>query len=78
MVLVEGVLYVVFDGELVKVEPTLADWTAVTATEAELTGGLTDVVSTPNGLYLANGQAIGFVFGQEPTPFSLVRFTGSF
>ena len=78
MVLVEGVLYVVFDGELVKVEPTLADWTAVTATEAELTSGLTDVVSTPNGLYLANGQAIGFVFGQEPTPFSLVRFTGSF
>lgn len=78
MVYEDGALYVVFDGELVKVEPTLADWTSVVATEAELSGGLTDVMSTPNGFYLVNGQAIGYVFGEDPAPFTIVRFTGSF
>ncbi len=78
MIYVDGSLYVVFDGELVKVDPTLADWTAVVATEAELSGGLTDVMATPNGLYVVNGQAIGYVFGEDPAPFTIVKFTGTF
>jgi|JI10StandDraft_1071094.scaffolds.fasta_scaffold11805_3 sugar lactone lactonase YvrE len=78
MVYSNGALYVIFDGELVEVKPTLADWTAVTATEARLSGGLTDVMATPGGLYVVNGQAIGFVFGEDPDPFHIVKFTGSF
>lgn len=74
MVYRDGALFVVFDGELVRLDPTLADWSAVSASAVELTGGLTDLVSTPAGLYLQNGQAIGFVFGQDPAPFQLVRY----
>jgi len=77
MVYVDGALYVIFDGELARVEPTLGDWSAVYSTAVELPRGLTDVVDTPAGLYLINGQAIRFAFGQEPNgPFQLVRYTG--
>ncbi len=77
MVLVDGELYVVFDGELARVAPTLADWSAAFSTAVELPRGLTDVIDTPGGLYLLNGQAIRFALGQEPNgPFELVRFSG--
>lgn len=77
MVYVDGDLYVVFDGELIRVTPTLADWSAAMATAVELPRGLTDIIDTPGGLYLLNGQAIRFAFGQDPDgPFELVRYTG--
>ncbi len=77
MVHLDGELFVVFDGELARVTPSLADWSAVFSTTIELPRGLTDVVDTPGGLYLLNGQAIRFALGQEPKgPFELVRFTG--
>jgi sugar lactone lactonase YvrE len=72
----DGSVYVVFSSELVRVDPLLADWSSVETSEVDLPSGLTDVVSTPNGLYLLNGQAIGFAFGGEPEPFALTRFVG--
>lgn len=77
--LVGSDLYVVFDGELARVAPTLGDWSAAFSTAVDLPRGLTDVVATPDGgLYLLNGQAIRFAFGQDPNaPFSLTRFTGT-
>ena len=74
----DGALYVAFTSELVRVTPTLADWTSVVAEEVEVPSGMTDVVTTPNGLYLLNGQAVSYALGEEPEPFALTRFTGSF
>lgn len=74
----EGDLYVVFASELVKLTPTLADWSAVQATEVTVPNGMTDVVSSPHGLYLLNGQAIRFALGQDPDPFVLALFSGTF
>ncbi|NUO53246.1 MAG: hypothetical protein HOV80_30735 [Polyangiaceae bacterium] len=74
----DGALYVAFTSELVRVTPTLADWTSVVAEEVEIPSGMTDVVSTPNGLYLLNGQAVSYALGEEPEPFALTRFTGNF
>ena len=39
--------------------------------------GQTDVISTPNGLYLLNGQSVTFALGDTPDPFHLVKFTGN-
>ncbi len=74
----DGALYVAFTSELVRVTPTLADWTSVVAEEVDVPSGMTDVVTTPNGLYLLNGQAVSYALGEEPEPFALTRFTGSF
>jgi hypothetical protein len=60
----------------VKVTPKAADWAAATATETDQPSGLTDVVRTPGGLYLLNGQSVTFAFGNDPDPFQLVRFSG--
>jgi sugar lactone lactonase YvrE len=79
MALAGGDAYVAFSSELVRVSPTLGDWSSVTAAPAEVVDGTTDVIATPDGLYLLNGQATRFVLGQEPdAPFALVRFTGTF
>ncbi len=76
MVYANGSLYVAFTSELVKVSPILGDWSLVEATEVDVTEGMTDVVTTPNGLYLLNGQAVRYALEQEPDPFKLVRFVG--
>lgn len=78
MTYADGALYVAFTSELVRLTPTLADWTSVEATEVEVPNGMTDVVATPNGLYLLNGQAVRFATGEDTDPFALTRFTGSF
>jgi hypothetical protein len=39
---------------------------------------MTDVIVTPAGPYLLNGQAVQFAVGSEPDPFQLVRFVGTF
>lgn len=77
MVYSGGDLYVAFSSELVKVSPVLADWSAVQAVAVDVPSGMTDVVSTPGGLYLLNGQSIRYALDQTPDPFALVRFTGN-
>lgn len=77
MVYSNGDLYVAFSSELVKVSPILADWSAVEAVAVDVPSGMTDVVSTPGGLYLLNGQSIRYALDQTPDPFALVRFTGN-
>jgi sugar lactone lactonase YvrE len=74
----QGDVYVAFASELVKLTATLADWSSAVATEVTVPNGMTDVVSTPNGLYLQNGQAIRYALDQEPDPFALVLFSGEF
>lgn len=78
MVYSDGVAYVVFASELVRVTPQLADWSAAEAREVDVPNGMTDAIVTPNGLYLVNGQAIRFALDTEPDPFALVRFVGGF
>ncbi|MBK8257980.1 MAG: SMP-30/gluconolactonase/LRE family protein [Polyangiaceae bacterium] len=77
MVYHDGDLYVAFSSELVKVSPTLADFSSVNATAVDVPDGMTDVVSTPGGLYLLNGQAIRYALDQTPDPFKLTRFVGN-
>ncbi len=76
MAYVDGDLFVVFDGKLARVTPQAADWSSAVSTTVELPRGLTDVLHTPQGLYLLNGQAIGFALGNPAEPFELVRFAG--
>ena len=71
------VAYVVFTSTLVKVTPTSPDWSGTTAVSTTVSSGLTDVVATPGGLFLLNGQSLRFALGQDPDPFALTRFTGS-
>lgn len=78
MVYADGGVYVAFTSKLVRVAPKSADWAAATATAAAVTEGVTDVVNTPDGLYLLNGQAVRFALGQPTDPFALVRFAGKF
>ena len=74
--LLDGAAWVAFTSELVRVIPTTAGWGKATATEIDVPYGMTDVLATPNALYLLNGQAVAFALGQSPDPFQLVRFTG--
>lgn len=78
MTLHEGEVYVAFGSELVKLTPTRGDWTKMRAVEVTVPNGMTDVVSTPHGLYLLNGQAVRYALGHEPKPFELVLFDGDF
>lgn len=72
----DGSVYVVFSSELVRVSPTLGDWSTASADEVTVPKGMTDVVSTPNGLYLLNGQAINYALGTSTDPFVLNRYLG--
>ncbi len=79
MVWVDDALFVVFDGKLARVTATTDDWSAAESTTVEWPRGLTDVLATPAGLYLLNGQAIQFALGQRQLgPFELRRFNGVF
>ncbi|APR79010.1 Superoxide dismutase [Minicystis rosea] len=72
-----GSAYVAFTSKLIKVTPTLGDWSQATSVAVDVPSGMTDVVSTPNGIYLLNGQSVRFALGTTPDPFALVRFAGS-
>lgn len=77
MVFASGSVYVAFTQKLIRVKPTLSDWATATSTNVDIPDGMTDLVSTPGGLYLLNGQSVRFALGQAPDPFQLVRFTGA-
>lgn len=76
MTLANGSAWVAFTSRLVRVRPTGADWSAATATYADVPSGMTDVVNSPGGLYLLNGQAVRFALNNPPEPFALARFDG--
>jgi sugar lactone lactonase YvrE len=76
LTLAGGSAYVAFTSKLIKVTPTLGDWSQADSVAVDVPNGMTDVVSTPNGLYLLNGQSVRFALGTTPDPFALVRFVG--
>lgn len=78
MTLVDGVAYVAFTSKIVRVTPTMADWSQAKTVALDVPSGMTDVISTPAGLYLLNGQSVRFALGDSPDPFALVRFAGTF
>ncbi len=74
MTLVDGTLHVAFTSVVIAVTPTLADWSAATSVAIDVPSGQTDMVATPSGLYLLNGQSVVFALGGDPDPFQLVRY----
>ena len=78
MAFAKGKAYVAFSSKLVEVTPADAAWGSAATKVASVKEGMTDVIATPNGLYLSNGQAVRFALGQATDPFALVRFAGSF
>lgn len=70
-------LLVQFTSQLVRLTPTLGDWSAARSVSVDVPAQMTDVVHTPEGDYLLNGQAVQFALGRDPAPFALVRFEGS-
>lgn len=78
MVLRDGVAYVAFTSELHRVTPTFADWSAARTESVDVPGGQTDVIDTPGGLYLLDGQAVDFAFGRDPRPSLLRRIDPAF
>jgi len=71
-------LLVAFTSQVTRVSPTLADWSDATTATVDVPEGMTDIVHTPGGDYLLNGQAVRFAFDRATDPFRLVRFVGSF
>jgi len=78
MTLSGGSLLVAFTSQVTRVTPTLADWSAASAATVDVPEGMTDMVHTPGGDYLLNGQSVNFAFDRATTPFRLVRFVGTF
>lgn len=75
MTLSGGRLVVALTSEVDVLTPTLGDWSAATiASEVDVPAGMTDVIHTPDGDYLLNGQSVRFAFGGSTDPFALVRF----
>ena len=67
---------VAFTSQLNRISPTLGDWSRAESETVDVPGGQTDVVITPGGAYLLNGQAVDFAFGRDTDPFELVLFLG--
>ncbi len=72
-----GSVYVAFTSNFIRVTPTVADWSQATSVSENVPSGMTDVIATPGGLYLLNGQSVRFALGTTPDPFALVRYTGA-
>ncbi len=77
MTLADGSAWVAFTSKLVRVRPASGEWAAATTTIVDVPNGMTDVVSTPAGIYLLNGQAVRFALNNPPEPFALTRFDGT-
>jgi sugar lactone lactonase YvrE len=69
-------LLVAFTSQVVELSPTLGDWSAASSRSVDVPAGMTDVIHTPSGDYLLNGQAVRFALGSATDPFALVRFAG--
>lgn len=71
----DGEVLVAFTSQLVRLTPTLADWSQARSTSVDVPEGMTDVIHTPESDYMLNGQAVDFAFDREPRPFELVAIT---
>lgn len=71
----DGVL-VMFTSQLNRLVPLDGSWREAVSTTIEVDSGMTDIVQTPAGPYLLNGQAVMFALGQDPDPSALLRFEG--
>ena len=69
---------VAFTSQLNRVTPTSPDWSTAESVAVDVEVGMTDVVHTPAGDYLLNGQAFEFAIGAETDPTALMRFDGQF
>ncbi len=70
----DGKAYVAFSSKVMTVTPASDQWAKATSTAVDVKEGLTDVISTPGGLYVLNGQAVRFALNQATDPFLLKRF----
>jgi outer membrane protein assembly factor BamB len=77
MTYVDGSVLVAFTSQLNRVTPDGPDWRTATSVTTDVPSGMTDVIHTPTGDYLLNGQALVFGLSGFPDPFRLVRFEGS-
>jgi sugar lactone lactonase YvrE len=73
----QGRAYVAFTTNLIRLTPTDESWTRATSKWEHVKNGMTDVISTPGGLYLLNGQAVRFALKSKPDPFQLARYSGN-
>ena len=69
---------IAFTSQLNRITPTSPDWSTATSETVELEVGMTDVIYTPIGDYLLNGQAFDFAVMAEPDPTVMTRFDGEF
>lgn len=71
----DGVL-VMFTTQLNRLVPVTPAWRQAISTTVDVDGSMTDVVQTPAGPYLLNGQAVRFALGNDTDPSALRRFVG--
>lgn len=71
----DGVL-VMFTSQLNRLVPVTPAWREAVSTTVDVEGGQTDIVETPAGHYMLNGQAVDFALGSDPDPSVLRRFVG--
>lgn len=69
---------IAFTSQLNRITPTSPDWSTASSQTVEVDVGMTDVVHTPIGDYLLNGQAFDFAVMADPDPTVLSRFVGEF
>lgn len=67
-------LLVAFTSQVNRLRPVTPDWRRAVSTTVDVPVGQTDVVHTPGGDYLLNGQAVRFALGQRTDPFALTLF----
>lgn len=72
----EGGALVAFTSQLNRLVPASPAWRGARSTTVNVEGGLTDVIATPAGPYLLNGQSLAFTAGDDPRPARLRRFDG--
>lgn len=76
MTLSGDALLVAFTSQVNRLVPTADDWSSAVSITVDVEAGMTDIVHTPAGDYLLNGQAVDFALGNDPVPSALVRFGG--
>ena len=69
---------IAFTSQLNRITPTSDDWSTASSETVDVEVGITDVVHTPIGDYLLNGQAFTFAVQGDPDPTVLSRFVGEF
>lgn len=67
---------VMFTSQLNRIVPVTPAWREAVSTTVDVESGMTDIVQTPAGPYLLNGQAVTFALGGDPDPSVLRRFVG--